>query len=80
MVLKILLCCVGPFIGGGYGIAYVLIGGSFKCRHIADRGGEGVKKGPKNAYILKERPPSKCRGANFLPRRIAQFAFAQLAL
>ena len=39
---------------GGYGIAYVLIGGSHKCRHIADRGGEEVKKGQKTAYILKK--------------------------
>ena len=47
------------FLGGGAKIAYILIGGSCKCRHIADRGGEGVKKGPKTAYILKERPLSE---------------------
>ena len=54
--LEMPLWCDIVFLGGGYGIAYILIGGSRKCRHIADRGGEGVKKGPKTAYILKERP------------------------
>ena len=54
LFVRSLLYWVGPW--GGYGIAYVLKRGSPKCRHIADRGGEGVKKGPKTAYILKERP------------------------
>ena len=41
---------------GGYGIAYVLIGGSHKCRHIADRGGRGSKKAQKLRAYLKNLP------------------------
>ena len=45
---------MGP--GGGDGIAYVLIRGVIQMQTHCRQRGEGVKKGPKTAYILKERP------------------------
>ena len=50
------MLCWSFYRGGGYGIAYVLIGGSSKCRHIADRGGEGVEKAQKLRTYLKNVP------------------------
>ena len=44
------------FFFWGDGIAYVLIGGSHKCRHIADRGGRGSKKAQKLRTYLKNVP------------------------
>ena len=58
MVLKILLCCVGPFIGGGVRNCVRTYRGGHANADTLQTGGEGGKKGPKTAYILKERPLS----------------------
>ena len=57
LFLRSVLCCVGPlFFEGGLRNSVHTYRGVMQMQTHCRQRGEGVKKGPKTAYILKERP------------------------
>ena len=44
------------FLGGGYGVAYILIEGVTQMQKVADRGGRGSKKAKKLRTYLMDAP------------------------